>query len=772
MTPDYHYLDKLNPQQRDAVEYLDGPELVIAGAGSGKTRVLTYKILHLLNNGYAPGQIMALTFTNKAAREMKERIRKVAGDRAAARLWMGTFHSVFLRILRKYSSLLGFKSSFSIYDSSDSKNLIKIIIKELGLSDKEYKAQAIATTISNAKNVMMDWAAYRNEYSGRDTKAHRPLVYRIFQIYEERCRIANAMDFDDIIYFMNILLRDNPDVKDALSEQFRYILVDEYQDTNFAQHLIVKQLSRPKNMICVVGDDAQSIYSFRGANIGNIIELEKSYPGLRIFKLERNYRSTQNIVNAAGSLIKMNKHQLYKEVYSENEPGDLITIVQAYSDLEEAAIIASDIAQLNNVTHDSYEDMAILYRTNAQSRVLEEALRKRNIPYRIYGGTIFYQRKEVKDAIAYFRMIVNPDDDESLRRIINYPARGIGETTMKKLQNLANAEKISLWNTILRAQELNLPVNSGTMKKLDAFAEMINLFIKDNEQSDAYSVGQLVINRSGMLAALYHDNSPENISRQENLNELLRGMKEFVDTRLEEGENDLSLNAFLSEVMLASDLDKKDDDNLPKVTLMTAHSAKGLEFKHVRVAGVEEELFPSAMSMDTLEQVEEERRLLYVAITRAKTSCKLSYSRTRFRNGQTVFTSPSRFLAEIDRKYTSVIGTGYEYSNYNITSGNENITDKSDIAVKISNVNNSIYVDRMFLNKEAKKKTNINPTDNTIPYTHKDLKVGMRIRHIKFGTGTILAFDHIGDKEAIRVKFELQGIKNLLLAFSKFTILK
>lgn len=777
--PDYHYLERLNTQQREAVEYLDGPQLVIAGAGSGKTRVLTYKIVHLLNCGYEPGRIMALTFTNKAAREMKERIAALTGPGVASRLWMGTFHSIFLRILRLHADKVGYKSNFSIYDSTDSRNLVKIIIKDMGLNDKNYKASAIAATISNAKNAMMTPLQYEQTYYQQDVKAHRPLTAKIFERYVERCQIANAMDFDDIIFYMNILLRDNEDIRRMYADKFRYILVDEYQDTNYAQHAVVSQLAKPANKVCVVGDDAQSIYSFRGADINNIIELEKAYKGLKIFRLERNYRSTKNIVNAAGSLIEKNTRQLRKEVYSENEDGAPVDIIQTYSDLEEAAMVANRISQLKNTAHDSYEEYAILYRTNAQSRVLEEALRKRAIGYRIYGGTAFYQRKEVKDALSYFRVIVNPNDDESMRRIINFPARGIGNTTMKKIQDAASAEHVSLWDVISNPANYNLAVNSGTLKKLESFSALIQLFIDDNKKSTAYEVGQLVYNRTGMLTQLVHENTPESISRQENLNELLRGMQEFVETRQESGEGEVTLQAFLSEVMLSTDQDEKDATDGTKVTLMTAHAAKGLEFKHVFIVGVEEELFPSAMSMDSLAQVEEERRLLYVAITRAKETCVMSYAKSRFRNGQTVLTSPSRFLSEIDRKYLHLDTTsdlGSDFSNPSI------------------NYRKSIYNDynsknRRFTRPEFHTSGNIvghkNPDitniqkvstaripSNGAQHTISELKIGMKIEHSKFGIGYIKEFSSVAGADSIVVDFGEIGIKKLMLGFAKFTILE
>lgn len=770
MTPDYHYLDKLNDQQRAAVTYMDGPSLVIAGAGSGKTRVLTYKVVHLLNCGYEPYRILALTFTNKAAREMKQRIEALTGPATASRIWMGTFHSIFLKILRRHAELIGYNSSFSIYDTADSRNLVKLIIKDFGLNDKDYKPNTIASTISNAKNAMMTPEQYEAQYQRADTNARRPMTSQIFKEYVRRCRRANAMDFDDIIFYMNILLRDNDDIREKYSNHFRYILVDEYQDTNFAQHTVIRQLTGPDNRVCVVGDDAQSIYSFRGANINNIINLKQVYKGLEIFKLERNYRSTQNIVNASGSLISKNTHQMQKQVYSENDKGCPVEIIQTYSDLEEANMVAAKIEQSVLTEHDSYEDYAILYRTNAQSRVLEEALRKRAMPYRIYGGTAFYQRKEVKDAVAYFRVVVNPDDDEALRRIINYPARGIGETTMKKIQAAASIANVSLWKVISDPEKYNLDVNSGTRRKLDSFATMIDLFIEDNKHSDAYEVGQLVFNRTGLLAMFAYDNAPESISRQENLKELLAGMNEFVETRRETGEEDLSLRTFLSEVMLATDQDEADAVDGAKVTLMTAHAAKGLEFKHVYIVGVEEELFPSAMAMDSMWQVEEERRLLYVAMTRAMVSCTMSYAKQRFRNGQTINTSPSRFLSDIDTKYVDYGSTGrptaYVNKPFADTYPNRNgLYSDTPGKPRTSLAGHSNPPLSRLKRVEAVKKDNI-PT-----YAASDLRPGTRIEHKKFGIGTVIDTGQLSGMDSVTVDFGVMGTKKLLLGFAKFSIL-
>lgn len=775
VSSDYSYLDLLNPQQREAVEYKDGPSLVIAGAGSGKTRVLTYKIVDLLRNGYEPYRILALTFTNKAAREMKERIISIVGEKVARKLWMGTFHSIFLRILRTHADKIGFQPGFTIYDTTDSRSLVKIIIKEFGLDEKIYKPASIMSAISNAKNAMISPEIYttdRDMYEA-DRRSKRPMTGQIYTQYCERCKRANAMDFDDILVYMNTLLRDNPDVCRHYQEFFRYILVDEYQDTNFAQHLIISQISNSQNRLCVVGDDAQSIYSFRGADINNILNLEKRYPGLRIFKLERNYRSTQNIIDAAGSLITKNTRQMPKNVYSENEKGERINVVKTYSDMEEAFMIANLISRSQLTYHDSLEDYAVLYRTNAQSRMLEESLRKRNISYRIYGGVSFYQRKEVKDMIAYFRLSVNPDDDEALRRIINYPARGIGETTLKKLQTFASEKKISLWKALNDDALSSAGFNKGTIGKLQRFVELIQCFINDNNSgSDAFELGQLIYNRTGVLSALAHDKTPESISRQENLSEILAGLKDFVDLREQTGEGERDMRAFLSEVMLSTDQDSSEDDNLPKVTLMTVHAAKGLEFKHIFVAGVEEDLFPSSMSQDSLAQIEEERRLLYVAITRAKTTCTLTYASSRFRNGQTVMTRPSRFLGDIDTRYlhmqmSNSMGLNEQSSFINPTLSFERSV--YGIGSRKSFNESPESASRGRLNKIGSASSvgsGITPL-----HTSSEVKIGTKIQHDRYGKGSITQISQISGEDTITVDFGVVGIKKLLLKFAKFKII-
>ncbi|MBD5335917.1 MAG: UvrD-helicase domain-containing protein [Bacteroides sp.] len=778
---DYNYLDLLNEQQREAVVYTGGPALVIAGAGSGKTRVLTYKIVHLLRMGYEPYRILALTFTNKAAREMKERIEALTGPKVSSRIWMGTFHSIFLRILRTHAEKLGFKPGFTIYDTNDSRSLIKTIIKERGLDEKAYKPATIGSIISNAKNALVYPEEYENDTTNylEDKRAKRPETGRIFRDYVDRCRRANAMDFDDILFYMNVLLRDFPDVRRHYQEFFRFVMVDEYQDTNFAQHLIIQQLTDVNRNLCVVGDDAQSIYSFRGANIANILGMENKYPDLRVFKLERNYRSTQNIINAAGSLIEKNTRQMKKNVFSENDPGDKVRVMRTYSDIEEAAMVVNMISNSIQTRHDSLEDYAILYRTNAQSRVLEERLRARNMGYRIYGGLSFYQRKEIKDAIGYFRLALNPDDDEALKRVINTPARGIGETTVKKLQAAANEGGVSLFEVISNPDKYPAGFNKGTLSKLDGFRRIIDEFIEDvRKGSNAFEVGQLVYNRTGLLSQFLTDNTPEAISRQENLTELLAGLKDFVEVRRETDESDVSLAAYLSEVSLATDQDTGDEESGPKVTLMTAHASKGLEFKHVYIVGVEEELFPSAMSMDSLAQIEEERRLLYVAITRAKETCTMTYAGSRFRNGQTVMSRPSRFLGDIDTRYlqvvssgriddvrgefidptaryrSSVYGKGYSNRSTQYRKGPTTATSGTTAAARdLTQPAPAFHPDSAFRKHSAQ-----------------ELEKGMRIRHNRFGLGTITEVVNHPGQETINVTFDQEGAKKLMLKFAQFEI--
>ncbi|KAA6341586.1 hypothetical protein EZS27_010627, partial [termite gut metagenome] len=615
-----NYIEELNESQREAVIYNDGPSLVIAGAGSGKTRVLTYKIAYLLENGYAPWNILALTFTNKAAREMKERIARTVSEKRAHALFMGTFHSVFSRILRVEANHIGFSPQFTIYDTADSKSLLHSIIKEMGLDEKVYKPNVVQSRISNAKNHLVLPSAYAadKEIYEADCRAKVSAVRDIYRKYWERCRQADAMDFDDLLFYTFILFRDFPEVLNRYKEQFRYVLVDEYQDTNYAQHCIISQLAKEHLHICVVGDDAQSIYSFRGADINNILRFGEVYPNTRTFKLEQNYRSTKNIVQAANSLIKKNQRQFYKEVFSEKDLGEPITLFQAYSDVEEGEIVVNKIAELHRKEDCTYTDFAVLYRTNAQSRVFEEALRKRNIPYKIYGGLSFYQRKEIKDVIAYFRLVVNPNDEEALKRIINYPVRGIGDTTMTKIVIAAGNNNVSLWKVLCEPLAYELSISKGVYGKVQEFHQLIESFITDVRQKNAYEIGVDIVRRSGIMNDVCQDNAPDSVSRKENVEELLNGIHDFCSMRQEEEDNpDISLSAFLSEVSLLTDQDTDKAGDSERVSLMTIHSAKGLEFRNVFIVGMEEGLFPSFMVSESMQGLEEERRLFYVAITRA-----------------------------------------------------------------------------------------------------------------------------------------------------------
>ena len=779
-----NYLQELNEQQRVAVEYNEGPSLVIAGAGSGKTRVLTYKIAYLLASGeYSPYQILALTFTNKAAREMKERIAGIVGGATASRLWMGTFHSIFARILRTNAGRLGFPTDFTIYDQADSRSLIKTIIKEMNLDDKVYKPATIQAIISNAKNALVTPTAYaaNAQIAEADMKSRRPLIRDIYKLYWERCFRAGAMDFDDLLLYTNILFRDHADVLEFYRNQFGYILVDEYQDTNFAQHLIVNQLAKTHHRLCVVGDDAQSIYSFRGANISNILNLRRDYPECRVFKLEQNYRSTQMIVAAANSLIAKNEEQIPKHIFSHNAVGEKIRVVSAYSDFEEGYLIAGRISTIRMATSSAYADFAILYRTNSQSRIFEEALRKRNIPYRIYGGQSFYQRKEIKDVIAYLRMAVNPADEEALKRIINYPARGIGNTTLAKIAACATTHEVSLWEVICRPLEYALDVNGGTLNKLKAFADLIGSFVETAAGSDAYEVADTVIRRSGIMSDIYADRSPESLSRQENIQELLNGVQEFCSSRREEGNESVAITDFLAEISLATDQDSDADENDDRVVMMTVHASKGLEFRHVFVVGLEEELFPSAMAMGSARELEEERRLLYVAITRAEESCMLSYAASRYRNGKPTASPPSRFIKDIDPAYLILPEGGASaprrsYSDFAPsypTRREEWETPDSSYRSGNATTYRSAESDEWPAAGSPKRLVRIDAdTTPAEPAASGPLSAGMRIRHDRFGEGVITAVNGEGDNSKISVDFENVGTKVLLLKFAKFVILE
>lgn len=646
-------LNDLNEAQRAAVEYIDGPSLVIAGAGSGKTRVLTYKIAYLLSQGMKPWSIMALTFTNKAAREMKERIGKLVGNDLAQHLYMGTFHSIFSRILRAEAEHIGFNNNFTIYDESDSRSQIKAIVKEMGLDDKKYKPAAVHAKISMAKNNLMSAAAYESDAAifEQNKRAQIPEVGKIFVAYVQRCKQANAMDFDDLLTLTYQLFREHEDIRHKYAARFDYVLVDEYQDTNHVQMSIVMQLCQEKQRVCAVGDDSQSIYSFRGANIDNILNYQRQFQGTRLFKLEQNYRSTQTIVEAANSLIKHNRNQIPKDVFSENAKGEKIQYKPAYSDKEEAAIVAKDVKRIRREDGCQYSDFAILYRTNAQSRSFEEEFRKQGIPYRIYGGLSFYQRKEIKDIIAYFRLVANPDDEEAIKRIINYPARGIGATTVLKIADCAHQNQVSFWAVIGTPEQYGLAVNKGTMNKLETFRLLISSFIERAQTTDVYELGDAIIKESGISQDIMSGKDADDLARQENLEEFLSGMSAFVEERREEGRFDeLFLQDYLQDVALLTDADSDGDKDEPRVSLMTVHAAKGLEFPTVFVVGLEENIFPSPLSAASLRELEEERRLLYVAITRAEKHCILTNAKNRWRYGKMEFDNPSRFIDEIDGK--------------------------------------------------------------------------------------------------------------------------
>lgn len=780
------YIEELNEGQRNAVLYNDGPSLVIAGAGSGKTRVLTYKIAYLLENGYQPWNILALTFTNKAAREMKERIARQMGPERARHLWMGTFHSIFLRILHVEAGHIGFTSQFTIYDTADSKSLIRSIIKEMGLDEKVYKPGMVQARISNAKNHLVSPAGYANNkeaYEG-DRAAKVPALRDIYQRYWERCRRADAMDFDDLLFYTFLLFRDHPEVLARYQEQFRYILVDEYQDTNFAQHSIVLQLAKNHQHVCVVGDDAQSIYSFRGADIDNILYFTKVYPDTKVFKLEQNYRSTQTIVRAANSLIEKNQWQIRKEVFSEKEKGEAIGVYQAYSDVEEGDIVVNKIAELRREKRYAYSDFAILYRTNAQSRIFEEAMRKRSMPYRIYGGLSFYQRKEIKDVIAYFRLIVNPNDEEAFKRIINYPARGIGDTTVGKIIAAATGHNVSLWTVLCEPLAYGLNFNKGTVGKLQAFRELISAFITDAAEKNAYEIGADIIRQSGIINDVCQDNSPENLSRKENIEELVNGMSDFCAQRQEEGNSNVLLGDFLSEVSLLTDQDSDKDGDDEKITLMTVHSAKGLEFKNVFVVGMEENLFPSSMVGDSPRALEEERRLFYVAITRAEEHCFLSYAKTRFRYGKMEFGSPSRFLKDIDVRFLRLPQDAGMFRRV-----------EEEAAVFRRENARGFAPDREDAPYGGKERVSVRPKQQIIaPTVPRNLKrvapsantastspsaggsancvqQGQLIEHERFGLGEVLKVEGEGDNAKATIRFKNAGDKQLLLRFARFKVL-
>ena len=775
-------LNQLNDGQRAAVEYCDGPQLVIAGAGSGKTRVLTYKIAYLLEQGYQPWNILALTFTNKAAREMKERIGRLVGQERAQRLQMGTFHSVFARILRAEADKIGFNSNFTIYDQADSRSLVKNIIKEMQLDDKVYKPASVADRISMSKNHLLMPRAYEtSSWAADDVQKKRPQVANIYNRYVERCRQANAMDFDDLLVQTYLLFHQHEDIRQKYVERFRYVLVDEYQDTNYAQQEIVLQLTQEHGRVCVVGDDAQSIYSFRGANIDNILDFQQKYSqGTRLFKLEQNYRSTQLIVEAANSLILKNERQIRKDVFSENEQGERLTLKPAYSDKEEAIIVCNDIKRIRRQEGGEYSDFAILYRTNAQSRSFEEQMRKDGIPYRIYGGLSFYQRKEIKDVIAYFRVVANPNDEEALRRIINYPTRGIGDTTVAKIVEMANLHHVSLWTVLQQPIVFGLSLAKGTMTKLDAFRALIDGWRQRIDQEDAYVLGHAIIMESGISKEIYSSQNPDDLSRQENLEEFLGGMQDFVESRREEGmENEILLPDFLQEVALLTDLDSEGDADQPKVALMTVHAAKGLEFPTVFVVGLEENIFPSPMCIGSMRELEEERRLLYVAITRAEKHCILTCAQNRFRYGRMEYDTPSRFIRDIDPSLLRVegdsqySGNNSQYSRSNSQYSVSNSRYSGSNSRPASRFQNPRPVATQFVADPKPRLMPIRreaPAPQSVAIGNIGIKEGNVIEHQRFGIGTVIKVEGSGENAKATVAFKNAGTKQLLLKFAKYTI--
>ncbi len=791
--------NELNESQFEAVTYNDGPSLVIAGAGSGKTRVLTYKVAHLMELGLEPWRILALTFTNKAAREMRERIGNRVGDHRARYLWMGTFHSMFLRILRSEAEYISFAPNFTIYDQTDSRSLIKTIVKEMQLDDKVYKPNVIQCRISNAKNRLMTAQMYAADAIAvaDDRQAKVPETREVYLRYQERCRQAGAMDFDDILLYTYLLFQNHPEILARYASQFAYVLVDEYQDTNYAQHSIVWQLTKEHQRICVVGDDAQSIYSFRGANIDNILGFTRQYTGARIFKLEENYRSTQMIVGAANSLIEKNRDQIRKEVFSRQDVGAPLQVIEAYSDVEEGELVARRIATLKRREALDYNHFAILYRTNAQSRIFEEALRKNGMPYRIYGGLSFYQRKEVKDVIAYFRLAVNPHDEEAFKRVINYPARGIGDTTVGKILAAASDNGVSLWSVIDDPVAYNLSVNKGTLAKLTSFHSLISRFIEQSAKCDAYEMGRMIVQEAGIMADLMQDRTVEGISRQENVQELMDGMHDFLKSRQEEGDEAVWLPDFLSDVALLTDQDSEEDDTA-KVTLMTVHAAKGLEFDTVFVVGMEEQLFPSMMAYDSARQMEEERRLLYVAITRAEQRCYLSYAKSRFRYGKVEYGMPSRFLKDIDRGYVELPESSAPAWGGQDLWGNQ--SSRNSQGFQGAQSTRSYQPARSAQEPQATqrttriqspptvKRTIIPPSTASTPSSTTprrlvsptavqgasrvaQLSPGQFIEHERFGVGEVLKVEGTGENTKAHIRFKNAGEKQLLLKFARFRVL-
>ena len=799
-------LNDLNDAQRAAVEYIDGPSLVIAGAGSGKTRVLTYKIAYLLSQGMKPWSIMALTFTNKAAREMKERIGKLVGDDLAQHLYMGTFHSIFSRILRAEAEHIGFNNNFTIYDESDSRSLLKAIIKEMGLDDKTYKPAAVHARISMAKNNLVTAEAYDSDPAilEQNKRAKMPAIGKIYVAYVQRCRQANAMDFDDLLMLTFQLFRDHEEIRQKYAGRFDYILVDEYQDTNHVQMSIVMQLCKEKLRVCAVGDDSQSIYSFRGANIDNILNYQKQLPGTQLFKLEQNYRSTQTIVEAANSLIHHNRNQIQKEVFSKNDQGEKILYKPAYSDKEEALIVAKNIQRIKRQDDCGYDQFAILYRTNAQSRSFEEEFRKQGIPYRIYGGLSFYQRKEIKDIIAYFRLVANPDDEEAFKRIINYPARGIGATTVMKIADCAHLNQVSFWEVIGNVEHYGLNVNKGTQTKLENFRLLISSFIDRSHTLDVYELGDAIIRESRISEDIMSGKNADDLARQENLEEFLSGMQTFVAGRQEEGRMDEAyLTDYLQDVALLTDADSEGEKDEPRVSLMTIHAAKGLEFATVFVVGLEENIFPSPLAAVSVRELEEERRLLYVAITRAEKHCILTNAKNRFRYGKMEFDNPSRFIDEIDASLieggeeapeSSFGGGRSSYGGYGSEGGyggrmpwdrdrsgyRRDYQNAKPVAsqfmadpkpgfksVRAVNAVHRIMGDTASSSSVALAGSSASKASSAAG----SLSEGCRIEHQRFGIGTVLKIEGTGENTKATVEFQNAGTKQLLLKFAKFTIL-
>lgn len=768
------YLEELNEYQREAVEYLDGPALVIAGAGSGKTRVLTYKIVHLLNQGFRPYNILALTFTNKAAREMKERIASIVGSAVAANLWMGTFHSIFARILRKESQAIGFPSNYTIYDTIDSKSLLKQIIKDLKLDDKTYQINEVYGRISKAKNNLVTPQAYlqNNSYYQADAAIRRPEIGRIYQIYSQRCKSSGAMDFDDLLLQTNILFKNHPNILEKYQKKFAYILVDEYQDTNVSQYLIIKKLAEKHRRLFVVGDDSQSIYAFRGARIENILNFQNDYKENKLFKLEENYRSTQIIVDAANSLIEKNENRIPKEIFSKKDIGKKIKIFESMMDSEEGFKVANAILDTHLSDHFEYKDYAILYRTNAQSRIFEEALRKRNIPYKIYGGMSFYQRKEIKDLIAYFRLLVNPQDNEAFRRIINYPKRGIGNTTVDKLHAFSTKHNVPLWNIAVNLDKVKHNISTRTVNSINKFCAMILSFAERLYKVNAYEIAHDIASQTGILKELYNDKTPEGVSRYENIQELLNGIKELVDSKETEM---VTLDRFLEEVSLMTNNDNEGDEDKNKISLMTIHSAKGLEFKNVFIVGLEEGLFPSSMSSMSQKELEEERRLFYVALTRAEQNLYISHSKMRYKWGNLTQSTPSRFIKEIDEKYlelNTAISINESQDSTKKTLTGISFPKKSQTNdISIRKKNQHLRSENTSFGKKMNFKAKSDSGYKGVVTDQSKISEGVMVEHEKFGRGKVIAIEGKSPNIKATIDFISVGRKNLLLKFAKLKII-